>query len=123
MEKLCNGQPGPHECWEELAEHALTHDDLPGPEAPAACVACGGPADGSCVICDQPVCDEHSRMKDWDRCCLSHQLAEQGGVAAGVASGVTHTTLMTLDEARREAKIRGTGTGWAPVEVRTVGHV
>lgn len=22
----------PHECWEELAEHSLTHDPLPHPE-------------------------------------------------------------------------------------------
>ena len=42
MEPLRNGQPGEHECWEELAEHSLTHDDLPGtayqmetPEVPA----------------------------------------------------------------------------------------
>lgn len=28
MEPLRNGQPGPHECWDELAEHSLTHDDL-----------------------------------------------------------------------------------------------
>jgi hypothetical protein len=29
MEKLIDGHPGRHECWEELAEHSLTHDDLP----------------------------------------------------------------------------------------------
>jgi hypothetical protein len=22
-------EPGPHESWEELSEHALTHDDIP----------------------------------------------------------------------------------------------
>jgi hypothetical protein len=27
MEKLRHGQPGPHECWEELAEHSLSHYD------------------------------------------------------------------------------------------------
>jgi hypothetical protein len=27
MEPLVNGQPGPDETWEELAEHSLTHDD------------------------------------------------------------------------------------------------
>jgi hypothetical protein len=29
MEPLKHGHPGKHECWEELAEHAFTHDDLP----------------------------------------------------------------------------------------------
>lgn len=29
MEPLRDGQPGEHECWEEYAEHSLTHDDLP----------------------------------------------------------------------------------------------
>ena len=29
MEALINGEPGPHECWQELAEHSLTHDNLP----------------------------------------------------------------------------------------------
>jgi hypothetical protein len=33
MERLRNGQPGPHECWRELAEHSLTHDDLVIPAA------------------------------------------------------------------------------------------
>lgn len=28
MEPLVDGQPGLHECWRELAEHSLTHDDL-----------------------------------------------------------------------------------------------
>jgi hypothetical protein len=31
MEPLVHGLPGPHECWRELAEHSLTHDDLPRP--------------------------------------------------------------------------------------------
>jgi len=31
MEALRNGKPGAHECWEELAEHSLTHDDLGSP--------------------------------------------------------------------------------------------
>jgi hypothetical protein len=26
-------EPGPDESWEELAEHSLTHDDLPGPDS------------------------------------------------------------------------------------------
>lgn len=26
-------EPGPHECWEELAEHSLTRDPLPAPAA------------------------------------------------------------------------------------------
>lgn len=29
MEPLQDGQPGPNETWDELAEHSLTHDDLP----------------------------------------------------------------------------------------------
>lgn len=29
MERLRDGQPGLHESWRELAEHSLTHDDLP----------------------------------------------------------------------------------------------
>jgi hypothetical protein len=29
MAPLVDGEPGPGECWEELAEHSLTHDDLP----------------------------------------------------------------------------------------------
>ena len=28
MQPMVNGQPGPDESWEELAEHSLTHDDL-----------------------------------------------------------------------------------------------
>lgn len=35
MQPLINGEPGPDECWRELAEHALTHDDLPGSEVTA----------------------------------------------------------------------------------------
>lgn len=31
MEPLRNGRPGPGETWEELAEHALTHDDVGSP--------------------------------------------------------------------------------------------
>jgi len=27
MEKLRHGQPGPHECWDELAGHSLSHYD------------------------------------------------------------------------------------------------
>jgi len=34
MEALVDGQPGPDECWEELAEHALTHDNLPSAAIP-----------------------------------------------------------------------------------------
>lgn len=49
---------------------------------------------------------------------LGYLVARTG--TPGPPSGVTPTTLMTLDEARREARIRGTGTGWAPVEVRAV---
>jgi hypothetical protein len=26
-------EPGPDESWQELAEHSLTHDDLPAPAA------------------------------------------------------------------------------------------
>jgi hypothetical protein len=33
------------------------------------CHICGGEADGECVICDRPVCDEDARMKDHDRYC------------------------------------------------------
>lgn len=29
MKPLVNGHPAPGECWEELAEHSITHDDLP----------------------------------------------------------------------------------------------
>lgn len=29
MKPLVNGHPAPGECWEEYAEHSLTHDDLP----------------------------------------------------------------------------------------------
>lgn len=28
MEPLRNGQPGPDETWDELAEHAVSHDDV-----------------------------------------------------------------------------------------------
>ncbi len=31
MEPLVDGHPGPDECWRELAEHSITHDDLPAP--------------------------------------------------------------------------------------------
>jgi len=31
MEPMIDDRPGPHECWRELAEHSLTHDDLPDP--------------------------------------------------------------------------------------------
>lgn len=32
VEKLVNDRPGEHESWRELAEHSLTHDDLPEPK-------------------------------------------------------------------------------------------
>jgi hypothetical protein len=28
MEKLVDGQPGPHESWQELADHSIEHDQL-----------------------------------------------------------------------------------------------
>lgn len=31
MQALVNGRPGSRECWEELAEHSITHDDLGSP--------------------------------------------------------------------------------------------
>lgn len=31
MERMTGGRPGPHESWRELAEHSLTHDNLPDP--------------------------------------------------------------------------------------------
>jgi hypothetical protein len=34
-----------------------------------ACRACGGEADGTCVICDLPVCDEHCGSRDYNRHC------------------------------------------------------
>lgn len=36
MEQLRNGQPGPHETWEELAEHSLLRDDVGSPIVLAA---------------------------------------------------------------------------------------
>jgi hypothetical protein len=36
MEQLRNGQPGPHETWDELADHSLDHDDLGSPIVLAA---------------------------------------------------------------------------------------
>jgi hypothetical protein len=35
MEPLTDDRPGLHESWRELAEHSLTHDDLPVPAVPA----------------------------------------------------------------------------------------
>jgi hypothetical protein len=32
MQPLVDGHPGADESWEELAEHSLTHDDLPPDE-------------------------------------------------------------------------------------------
>lgn len=29
VKPLVDGHPAPGECWDELAEHSLTHDDLP----------------------------------------------------------------------------------------------
>jgi hypothetical protein len=34
--------------------------------------ACGEDADGTCAVCDKPVCDEHSTMHDHDRFCRKH---------------------------------------------------
>ena len=31
MEKLRHGRPGWHECWDELAEHFLSHLQVPRP--------------------------------------------------------------------------------------------
>lgn len=42
-------------------------------------------------------------------------------VSPGRSEGVTHTTLMPLDEAQREATSRG--LGWAPVEVREMNRM
>jgi len=39
MQPLVNDQPGRDECWEELAEHALTHDDLGSPLQPPPAAA------------------------------------------------------------------------------------
>jgi hypothetical protein len=36
------------------------------------CRVCGDEAGGLCVICGQPVCDDHARMRDWDRACTDH---------------------------------------------------
>jgi hypothetical protein len=36
VEQLRNGKPGPHETWEELAEHSLLHDDVGSPVVLAA---------------------------------------------------------------------------------------
>jgi hypothetical protein len=33
------------------------------------CHICADEADGTCTICDRPVCDEDARMKDYDRFC------------------------------------------------------
>lgn len=35
MQPLVNGKPGPDETWEELAEHALDHDNVVAPPGPA----------------------------------------------------------------------------------------
>jgi hypothetical protein len=36
VEKLVNGLPGPHESWQELADHSIEHDQLPEPVVPVA---------------------------------------------------------------------------------------
>ena len=36
MEKLVDGQPGPHESWQELADHSIEHDQLAELEAERA---------------------------------------------------------------------------------------
>jgi hypothetical protein len=37
----------------------------------AQCHICSGQADGTCAICDRPVCDEDARHQDHDRFCRS----------------------------------------------------
>ncbi len=37
------------------------------------CHVCGGEADGACVICDRPVCDNHAGSRDYDRWCRDHE--------------------------------------------------
>lgn len=34
------------------------------------CHLCSDEADGACVICDRPVCDDDARMRDFDRFCV-----------------------------------------------------
>jgi hypothetical protein len=37
------------------------------------CHVCGGEADGACVICDRPVCDNHAGSRAYDRWCRDHE--------------------------------------------------
>jgi hypothetical protein len=39
--------------------------------AAESCHLCSGPADGLCVGCGRPVCDDDARMSDYDRLCRS----------------------------------------------------
>jgi hypothetical protein len=41
MEKMLNGLPGPHESWQELADHSFEHDDLPSELGLPMCQRCG----------------------------------------------------------------------------------
>lgn len=44
------------------------HHPLPAAES---CHLCSGTADGLCVTCGRPVCDEDARMSGYDRLCRS----------------------------------------------------
>jgi hypothetical protein len=44
MRPLINGEPAPDECWEELAEHALTHEDMISTDCPYCRTAIWGMA-------------------------------------------------------------------------------
>lgn len=48
MQPLIDGRPGQDECWRELAEHSVEHDDLParspdGSATPEAAPPCRSP--------------------------------------------------------------------------------
>jgi hypothetical protein len=61
-----NANPFCQTCRAHGNPHPFEQADELGP-----CHICGGDADGTCTICDRPVCDDDASMKDYDRFCRS----------------------------------------------------
>jgi hypothetical protein len=62
MEQMQNGRPGPHESWRELAEHSLTHDNLPPGRGEEIIVMTHGQPPGGDVLVIVPSRERPGRL-------------------------------------------------------------
>lgn len=67
-EKIIAGRRASAQLERELQANAAAISAVLGS---VLCHICDGEADGSCAICDKPVCDDDARMSDGGRYCVS----------------------------------------------------